>query len=843
MNNLNFLNDKFIPANIPDICIQRNELYKNYQKASGKRLVFVQAPAGYGKSVSTSMWLNESDRNAIWITFDIYDNVTTIFYKLFCMGILSAQPENKSLLNILKEHSFMSTPMEHTITFLSEFLPDDNLYTLVLEDFHVITQEEILNSLIYVLRRLPNSFITIILTRKSLPDEYMEFVENGKAQLITTNQLAFNEEEIRKYFSAVGRTLTNNEAREALSITNGWPIGVSALAKSKQTEIAVEGANILEKYIRKQIWDKWDEELRNFMLKTSITNIITPELCKSLTGRSDSGILLDKLSNTSSFVISTPDNTYKYHQILLAFLRSEINESNIDQLSLYKKAAEYYMNRGEYFTASGFAIKSGNLSVIIKMIYEFTQYSKPTLKDYVNFSKIFNKDSLPENICDKYPFLYTLLAWADFLKGDAARTEYYIDKLSNFLPEIESNFSQFSEVGYVIISLDYRKKLTEIVDFLISKSSEFNSDAIIQGSYLTVQMPIMHRGSRDYSELSKDSLREAIISKTYGLLNKKSEALLFGIVSGIFFEKNQLKNALDYALQAKELSDASSVPELQFSSLVTIASIYYALGKNRLYDETIKEIEYFFEKSNANYLRPNFLAFRTKILLQDGNKTTAKAWLENDFITESEDLELYKIYQHFTTARAFMVLEQTDKAMNYILRLKKLAEDFDRNLDVCEAGILQSILEWTSGEKKEALDTLESVLIRLKPHEFTRLVADEGASILPILKKVISRLEKDGYHGGLNAVYLNELRIAVYEQSKRHKGIAENINSKIIKLSKQQKYMLTLLAKGYKNSQIAEITGLKIPTIKTHIYIAYDKLDVDNAMDAVIKARELQIIE
>jgi len=66
---------------------------------------------------------------------------------------------------------------------------------------------------------------------------------------------------------------------------------------------------------------------------------------------------------------------------------------------------------------------------------------------------------------------------------------------------------------------------------------------------------------------------------------------------------------------------------------------------------------------------------------------------------------------------------------------------------------------------------------------------------------------------------------------------------KPVKLSRQQAYMLSLLSQGYKNAEIAELTGLSIPTIKTHTSVAYRKLGVNNAMDAVLKARELNLIE
>jgi DNA-binding CsgD family transcriptional regulator len=84
-----------------------------------------------------------------------------------------------------------------------------------------------------------------------------------------------------------------------------------------------------------------------------------------------------------------------------------------------------------------------------------------------------------------------------------------------------------------------------------------------------------------------------------------------------------------------------------------------------------------------------------------------------------------------------------------------------------------------------------------------------------------------------------------HEVSGRHKGITACFrkSGKPVKLSKQQKKMLEFLAQGYNNAEVARLTGLALPTVKIHLMLAYEKLGVHNAMDAVIKARELQMIQ
>jgi len=90
--------------------------------------------------------------------------------------------------------------------------------------------------------------------------------------------------------------------------------------------------------------------------------------------------------------------------------------------------------------------------------------------------------------------------------------------------------------------------------------------------------------------------------------------------------------------------------------------------------------------------------------------------------------------------------------------------------------------------------------------------------------------------------YVYELQQTAYAQSKRQKSITYSAD-KPIKLSKQQKYILELLSKSYKNAEIVEMTGLSINTIRTHTKIIYQKLGVGTAMDAILRARELELID
>lgn len=61
-------------------------------------------------------------------------------------------------------------------------------------------------------------------------------------------------------------------------------------------------------------------------------------------------------------------------------------------------------------------------------------------------------------------------------------------------------------------------------------------------------------------------------------------------------------------------------------------------------------------------------------------------------------------------------------------------------------------------------------------------------------------------------------------------------------LSAREYEVLKLIAKGLSNKEIAEQLFVSINTIKSHIQKIFEKLDVQNRTQAIVKAREIKLI-
>jgi LuxR family maltose regulon positive regulatory protein len=242
------------------------------------------------------------------------------------LGLLSAQPSNERMNAVLNDAAFNSSPVERTINFLAEFLTDESEYALVMDDFHTITNNEILKSLPYILRRMPGSFVTLILSRAEPNEHFEDFIEQNRPEIVTADALTFGKNEIEEYFSLLGREMSANDAQAISDYTGGWAIGINALAQSASPIAGLREqctGQVLGNYIEKHLWREWDEGLRKFMLASAVLDEMPVPLCAKITNRADAKEILEQLRLRNVFISRIEDDVYRYHHLFLDFLRAQ----------------------------------------------------------------------------------------------------------------------------------------------------------------------------------------------------------------------------------------------------------------------------------------------------------------------------------------------------------------------------------------------------------------------------------------------------------------------------------------------------------------------------------------
>lgn len=845
----NFLSEKFKPNLLPEVYAPRRALLGAFHRAAEERFVYVCAPAGSGKTVSTLLWLRDCGRKAVWIGLDQYDSAPSVFYKQLAMGLYSLQPDNEAMKSVLMSPDFSASPVEHTVRLISEMQPDDGQYALVLDDMHLVTNGEVIKALPAVLRRLPFGFVTLILSRHDLPGDFLPLVKDRRLMLITADDLRFTKDEIRRYFGSLGRFLTVDEARAAFLATDGWAMGVNAIAQSGEIEFA-DGKYDFTHYFETQLWNKWKPELRDFCLKTAVVDEFDPTLAAALAGCGDAEKILEHLSRTNSFLSRLHGETYRYHHLFQDFLREKLLTSGLDTAALHKIAANFYREQGDYTRALRFWLSSGDYKGTDNFLYLFLfENNRGVIADYADFLRPFFRKEFPAEAYREFPPLHVLSAWYYYITSQHGEFAAHMDAIIRNLPRIAKIDSKFAEYSILAYSVDYRTSiLTKVKQFNVFGRfvKKYTPEGLATSiASFTHNLPYMHRSNFDYSDLVLDPESLGKIDKTFApLLGAEWGYIRPGIQACFLYEQNRLPEALAQNTRTLDCLKEESKTEGRMCVLMLQHTILFQLGKTAEADEMLQEISAL-SKERAQFFLPNLEAYRVKLELFDGDRDAARAWLDNYFVVDPERIELFRVFQHFTTARAYMALDAFDHAKRYLFMLREYGKNWNRPLDEAEACVLLCALFWKEGRKEEAEEMLVSALSLLQPYGFLRVIADEGASILPVLRRIAGRVKTADYDGPLDRGYVNEAMLAAHGMAKQHKGViaVRAGQDKPVKLSRQQAYMLSLLSQGYKNAEIAELTGLSIPTIKTHTSVAYRKLGVNNAMDAVLKARELNLIE
>jgi len=835
--------DTNLPIPVPTICARRDELMKLYDDATARQSVYIRAPGGSGKSVSVALWINRKGCPFAWLHLDRYDDAPVPFYRAFCMSLLSAMPQDGDVSDIPRSLAFNVRPVELAIEFLTRANLGRERTALVLDDFHHITNEAILSSLPYVLKRLPKSVTVFFLSRSAMPDAFGTLVSNDAATLLDNDIFTCDATEIRDYFARCGRPVTDNEAMEIRRHTNGLVVLLNEIIESNLYDGDVGTLKAIIRRHYEKDWRGCHPDYRQFLLKTSVPDAFTLELYEALTGAVDAKDMLD-MAILDNMNLSFANGKYRYHQVFLEFLRDKALESRMDVSAIYKAIAEYYLDKNDMILLRKYAVKSGDTGIMERSMRYFARLDDLSLDEYMKTFNAYNIN-IPDYLCEKSPLFYLTKMMPAYLMGNRRDFEYYMDRIYDELPQVagESSYAWDALLTCRLIDyrIDYHEFIRHIDDMPVKKHEGHTYSCIC---FVGLQLPFPHRNACDYYMLADAGYRKQLISIFKDMFKNNYEyahnygVWLLGVEAGILMEQGRLDEALNNLLYVRShITDKTNI-SICWSIYLLLAEVSLLKNDKNEHESYKAQTKAYFENRVKNYV-----AYETRVRLWNADAKAAREWLDNYSIGYSESGLLYKVFQNFTSARSYIVLGENGKALGLLGKTLSLGEEFNRVFDMAEANVLISLTEWGMGNKKEARERLHRVLATLYPHGFVRVVANEGKAILPVIQSVLRKMEKDPSRDMAFYKYVRGVCVAAYAQSKRFRGLTYNQRHKSVKLSPKQATILSLLAKGHKNAEIVEIMGISINTVRSYTSITYQKLDVNNAMDAIMKARRLGILK
>jgi len=826
--------------------VPRKKLLGALDALPDERILYVCAPAGYGKTVLARQWLTRGGYKSAIIALDEFDDAPAHFCRRFCHALCECQPHNSALQRAALHPAFDSAPGEfaiRAIAMLSKGAPA----RLVVDDLHMMENEQTLRLLSSLLRRLPGNFRVMLSSRNALPRSLSDLLLKGEMASVTADQLRFDADEIVSLYEKRGRKLSPQKIDEVRQFTDGWAIGLNALLLSGE-EAAGRSLEYLEGFIRENIWRSLDERMCEFMLQTAVVRELTPGLCTAITGEQESGVLLEELSRRSIFISQTEPGVYRFHQLFRDFLRGMMAQRGREyQNNLLNRAGHWYHAHNDFYSAGACFMESENYDGIALCFGNLVVKGR----EYVPTQTIFPlaREAVVQRTAVKYPSLYAMLAWAAYSDGRPADMADYADRYYAHQDEfVQESFSLAQTIIFLRL-VDFRSTISELLETAAEISQllpggELEDMRLALGT-VNQNMPLLHRGTRDFSQLALGDIfanTAQIMAAFHGLFGDEAPLMEKCILAGLLYERGLLEQAHTYALGACGELKGYFLPESKFYTTLMLVRILDALEQGKQAEQAVEQIGDMIDKEKAYYLSYNWKALKTRRLLRQGDIQAAHGWLAEHRPDLYASLDFYHLYGHFVSGRAFITMGDYDSAIILLKKVLELARAYNRPLDIIEAQVLLSICFWKKkrGFQTQALEYLEQAAMGAHPYGYCQIFANEGAELSGMLHRLHNRVKHQKEADSVPASFVKMLYLKTLEQ--KCGGLTSGQPPAPVKYTEKQKAVMRLLCEGKSYREISEALGIKIPTLRSHISLIYKKLDVTQATDAVVKIKALGIL-
>ena len=802
--------------------ILRTGLIQKMRRA--KRNLFFHAPGGYGKTVAARQWIASVRGKTADMILGEADNDAGVLYRRLARRLASltgtrrTAPDTALSLSDFLE-IIRSLPTKHSRCHL------------FVDDLHVLKNEDVLSSLPLLASRLPE-YVRLCLASRSEPG--VALLATGLFTVLGADDFRFTPEEVEWLGAEKERDLSAEQIRSLLARTGGWAMYLSAILSGGEQDATFQP---LARYLETQVWEALDPVLQTCLPQLAVPTEITAELAERLTGRTDGALFLERLvkkENVFLYPVDTP--AWRFHDIFREFLLERLPRvlPPEELRRLNDVTAEWHYEQGDLYMATRYFFQNRDHAGINRCMRASNYYDATAGSMSVETSLSFNQQYLlnltPDFIAEN-PYLTSEYAFTRYLDGDASEFLRGNDMLYAMLPEIAENHPDVVETVGFMGALDFREPLREYVrkvaEEMLGTMPEKEDGEEAHTNTLTMNLPFYHRSQRDYSEyfeLNEEDLR--IYREGIGrMIGPDWRVMEQALIAGIQYERGELLPAARHALNGHAFIQGTTHPEAAFCAKMILGVTLEAMGALAEADAFMKETETWLE-AKAPCLRPNFKALGRA--LRSGDPEAAREWL-TVYANRSGRLPFYQMHRHLATIRACTALGEYAEAAAFGRRVRALAAEYRRPLDVIESGILTAVALWRDDKTKEAVKELALAASIAKPYGFTQAFVNEGEALLPMLWEWKNRRSSGFADTLLDAMY--------------RKSAVQASPEVAHKVSAQQKAMLPYLQKGLAYAEIAAATGLGRDTVKSHVRLLYKRLGVHDAKQAVARAKMLGLLE
>jgi LuxR family transcriptional regulator, maltose regulon positive regulatory protein len=898
--------------------VARPGLSEKLDEGLGRKLTLLSAPAGFGKTTLLSTWIGElsnDGRPIAWLSLDSGDNDPARFWRYFVTAIDQLKPgSGETALALLG--SPQAPPIEAVLTtLLNELVDLSTDAVLVIDDYHLIESQAIHEALTFLIDHLPPRVHLGIATRVDPPLPLPRLRARGEMTELRADDLRFTSEEAATFLNQVmGLELSAEAIAELEGRTEGWIAGLqlAALAMSDHADVsgfiaAFTGSNryVLD-YLAEEVLGRQPEDLRGFLLETSILDRMCAPLCNAVTGHTDGQTTLERLEHANLFVILLDDERqwYRYHHLFLDVLRQRLSQTQVDRVpELHQRASAWFEQQQLVSEGIHHALAARDWERAVRLIESsgvtvvLNQQVQTVLGWIVE---------IPEGLVRERPALCTIRALALVFLNRPDEAEASLREAERCLrgnptadearailgriAVIRAAIARFSGDLERCVAMGRRalELLPETKSTARERAAAKTNAALafqVSGDVApTNERPLeevmaSHRASgvqimllRSINLLGRlrtlqGRLRAAaatyeeaaeVVSGRVGLQDLVNSAAYYVGLGDIQREWNDLDSAESHLRRGMDLFNGTLTVDADVVThgYLSLARLQQARG---LHVEALATLEEFANLARRRDFFPFLItrgeAARARLALVQDDLPSALSWAETSGLDASVEPSFPREEECLTLARVLVAQGRVDPAGRYLDdaldlldRLFRAAERGVRMGSAIEILALRALTLQAQHESSEALATLERALTLAEPEGYTRVFVDEGTPMAALLSELLKARRK-GRRGARQLTLLGYARrlLAAFESPHTSTelpiGRASDTNQPLLDpLTTREREVLELIAEGLSNRQIATRLFIEVGTVKGYVHSLLRKLEVDSRTQAISRAHEQHLL-
>ena len=888
------------PRTRPNL-VERPRLREILAAGEGRALTLVSAPAGFGKTTLLAEWSEDRSDGGIpvaWVSLDESDNDPARFLT-YLVGALQEIEEGIGEGVLASLRSPELPHVEAVVgALINELAGVPQEIFVILDDYHVIDSEPVHQAVSFLLEHLPENAHLVVSGRTDPPLPLPRLRARDQMAELRAADLRFTTDEATAFLGDVmGLALSAGDVAALGEITEGWvaALQLAALSMRDLGDVsgfvnAFSGSNrhVLD-FLAEEVLDRQSEDVREFLLHTSVLERLTAPLCDALTGRDDGQGMLERLERENLFVVALDDERrwYRYHHLFADFLRGRLQRESPGRVGeLHLEASDWYEQSGWPSAAVGHALAAedheraaclvervvaqiwirGEVLTLLSWLEALPEEAKrrrPRLllehaMALMLVGRLDNVEPLVreaeravgggENPSEDPPgtdeirrryllgYAAAVRAWRANLLGDPQRGIELGRRALEILPDDPAwrTFAAFS-LGTAYWS----------ADDLAAASSAFAEASELGRAVGHDHIVLEAMASQARVHLTRGRLREAddVLRHALGFAGERGRASLFATakvdvaMGELRYEWNDLDSAEERLTEGLELAERTGEASILVSGYVALSRVEQARGDAEGALETAQKAERLARSTGVVLLIFYAAAWMARLHLARGDLAGAIAF-ERERAANAEDAPLVN---RITSARLLQARGLPGEALRLLDELQGTAEAAERTGDLIGILALRALVLWSRNEKEGAVSTLTRALVLAEPEGYVRTFADEGAAMGDLLSEVLDaqrRGRRDTGTPSVPAQYLAKLLAALARED-----VASAADERLPEPpSERELEVLALISAGRSNQEIAHKLFVSTSTVKTHINNLYRKLDARSRTQAVARAREMGVL-